>query len=155
MRDTLTAIFSNRPGAVSRHGRSDRRQSRPAPSLLPTDLPAKSSENLTEPSVACDQCADLCVRYAIRHARELRKAIQIAAENIADKTIVEVIPENPWVSVSFVELAKGAAWDDFVEYHFRCRHCDEEFWLHAETYHGSGGYWEPKDPKSIRENVAN
>lgn len=34
----------------------------------------------------------------------------------------------------------GAAWDDYAEYHFRCLHCDEKFWLHAETYHGSGGY---------------
>jgi hypothetical protein len=105
--------------------------------------------------VACDRCADLCVRYAIRHPRELRKAIQIAAENIADKTLVEVLPDSPWVSVSFIELAKGAAWDDYVEYHFRCLHCEEKFWLHAETYHGSGGYWEPTDPKSIRENVTN
>ncbi|WP_321948457.1 hypothetical protein [Paraburkholderia sp. J10-1] len=117
--------------------------------------PAKSTGILTEPSVACNQCADLCVRYAIRHPRELRKAIQIAGENIADKTIAEVIPESPCVSVSFVELAKGAVWDDVVEYHFRCLHCDEKFWLHAETYHGSGGYWEPKDPKSIRENITN
>jgi hypothetical protein len=50
--------------------------------------------------VTCDRCADLCVRYAIRHPRELRKAIQIAAENIADKTLVEVLPDSPWVSVS-------------------------------------------------------
>jgi len=106
-------------------------------------------------SVACDRCADLCVRYAVRLPRELRKAIQIAAENIADKTLVEVLPNSTWVSVSFDELAKGARWDDYCEYHFRCLHCEERFWLHAETYHGSGGYWEPKDPKSIRENVNN
>jgi hypothetical protein len=116
---------------------------------LNVKIPTESS------SVACDRCADLCVRYAIRHPRELRKAIQIAAENIADKTLVEVLPDSPWVSVSCNELAKGAAWDDYVEYHFRCLHCEEKFWLHAETYHGSGGYWEPKDPKSIRENVTN
>lgn len=105
--------------------------------------------------MACDQCADLCVRYAIKHPRELRRAIQIAAENIADKTIVEMVTAPPPVSVSFVELAKGAAWDDIVEYHFRCRHCDEKFWLHAETFHGSGGYWEPNHPESIRETITN
>ena len=105
--------------------------------------------------MACDRCADLCVRYAIRSPRELHKAIQIAAENIADKTLTEVIPDHPLVSVSFVELAKGAAWDDYVEYHFRCMHCDEAFWLRAETYHGSGGYWEPKDPASIHDNITN
>jgi hypothetical protein len=98
---------------------------------------------------------DLCVRYAIRLPRELRKAIQIAAENIADETLIEVIPDSTCVSVSFGELAKGAAWEDYVEYHFRCLHCDEKFLLHAETYHGSGGYWEPQDPKSVRANVTN
>lgn len=82
-------------------------------------------------------------------------AIQIAAANIADKTLVEVISDNPWVSVPFEKLAKGAAWDDIVEYHFRCLHCDEKLRLHAETYHGSGGYWEPTDSRSIRENMAN
>jgi hypothetical protein len=105
--------------------------------------------------VACAQCDDLCVRYAIGHPRELRKAIQIAAENIADKTLVELIPDSPWVSVSFDKLAAGAAWDDYVEYHFRCLHCNEAFWLHAETYHGSGGYWELKGPASIRDNTTN
>lgn len=30
----------------------------------------------TEPCMARDRCADLCVRYAIRSPRELRKAIQ-------------------------------------------------------------------------------
>lgn len=105
--------------------------------------------------MACDRCADLCVRYAIRSPRELHKAIQIARENIADKTIAEVTPERPCVSALFTDLAKGAAWDDYVEYHFRCTHCDEAFWLHAETYHGSGGYWEPKDPTSICDNIIN
>ncbi|MDR6373425.1 hypothetical protein J2776_000101 [Paraburkholderia caledonica] len=105
--------------------------------------------------MACARCKDLCVRYTITHPRELRKAIQIGAENIADGTLGEVVPDSPWVSVPFAELAKGAAWDDYIEYHFRCLHCNEMFWLHAETYHGSGGYWEPKDFKSIRENIAN
>ncbi len=105
--------------------------------------------------MACARCEDLFVRYAIRHPRELRRAIQIAAENISDRTVVEVIPDSPCVSVSFDKLAAGAAWDDYVEYHFRCLHCNEEFWLHAETYHGSGGYWEPKDDASIRDNITN
>jgi hypothetical protein len=105
--------------------------------------------------VACTRCENLCVRYAIRHPSELRKAIQIAAEYLADKTLVEVISDSPPVSVSFDKLAAGAAWDDYVEYHFGCLHCDEAFWLHAETYHGSGGYWEPKDRASIRDTITN
>lgn len=118
-------------------------------------IPVKGGETLKEPFVACARCEDLCVRYAIRHPRQLRKAIQITAENIADKTLIQVTPEIPWVSVSFDQLAAGAAWDDYVEYHFRCLHCDEAFWLHVETYHGSGGYWEPKEPASIHDNITN
>ena len=105
--------------------------------------------------VTCEQCSDLCVRYSIRHPRELRNAIQIAAQNIADKTLVEVVADSMLCSIIFSELANGAAWDDYVEYHFRCLHCGEEFWLHAETYHGSGGYWEPRNFTSIRQNISN
>lgn len=105
--------------------------------------------------MACARCEDLCVRDAIRHPRKLRKAIQIAAESVADKTIVKVIPGRSWVSVSFDKLAAGAAWDDYVEYHFRCLHCNESFWLHTETYHGGGGYWEPKNPASISDHITN
>jgi hypothetical protein len=105
--------------------------------------------------MACAQCETLCVRYAISQPRELRKAIRVAAENIADKTLAEVIPDNPCVSISFDRLAAGATWDDYVEYHFRCLHCNEAFWLHAETHHGSGGYWEPKDPATICDNIDN
>jgi hypothetical protein len=77
--------------------------------------------------VACTRCEDLCVRYAIRHPRELRKAIQIAVENTVDRTLAEVNPGSPWASVSFDKLAAGAAWDDYVEYHFRCQHSNEAF----------------------------
>lgn len=71
-------------------------------------IPAKGGKPLKESSVACARCEDLCVRYAIRHSRELSKAIQIAAENVADTTIIEVIPDSHWVSVSFDRLATGA-----------------------------------------------
>lgn len=105
--------------------------------------------------MACEQCEELCVRYSIRLPLELRRAIRLASEYISDNTIVEVIPEESPFSVPFNELSKGARWDDYVEYHFRCLSCDERFWLHAETYHGSGGYWEPRDSTVIRKNIAN
>lgn len=105
--------------------------------------------------MACDRCADLCVFYAIRSPHELRKAIQIAAENLEDQTIAEANPSTNCVSVPFFELSRGAAWDDYVEYHFRCLHCGEAFWLHAETYHGGGGYWQPKDSAATREFIIN
>jgi hypothetical protein len=105
--------------------------------------------------VSCERCIDLCIRYAIRHPRELDHAIQIAAQNIADGTISEVVSDPRWNSCSFEKLSTGGRSGDFVEHHFRCLRCGELFWLHAETYHGSGGYWEPEDSASIRENVSN
>ena len=105
--------------------------------------------------MTCERCTDVCVRYAVRSPSELRKAIQIAAENLTDQTLIEVIPSTPCVSVPFIDLSKGAAWDDYVEYHFRCLHCNEAFWLCAETYHGSGGYREPKNTAAIRARIDN
>jgi hypothetical protein len=83
----------------------------------------------------------------------LRKAIDIARQNIEDGTIVEIPNDNSLSQVSFSELASGATWDDIVEHYFRCSYCGEEFTLHAETYHGTGGYWEPKNNGSVRENL--
>lgn len=101
----------------------------------------------------CEKCSDLCVRYSIRHPNELRQAINIARQNIEDGTIVELENPSPLNDVSFSDLASGAAWGDTVEHHFRCSNCGEQFSLHAETYHGSGGYWEPKNNASVRENL--
>jgi hypothetical protein len=104
--------------------------------------------------MACEQCEELCVRYPIRWPSELRRAIDVASHYLADNTIAEVVPEQPPMSVRFKGLSKAAAWNDFVVYHFVCLHCDERFSLLAETYHGSGGYWEPRDLSAIRKHSA-
>jgi hypothetical protein len=101
----------------------------------------------------CEKCAELCVRYQIQQPRELRKAIDIARQNIEDGTIVELQSSSPVSQVPFSALASGAAWNDIVEHRFRCANCGELFSLHAETYHGSGGYWEPDNRESTRENL--
>lgn len=103
--------------------------------------------------MTCKGCADLCVRYRIRQPRELRNAIDIASQNIEDGTIVEVPDASSENQFSFSALASGAVWGDTIEHHFRCVNCGELFYLHAETYHGSGGYWEPENAKSVRENL--
>jgi len=103
--------------------------------------------------MSCASCADLCVRYQIRHPRELQSAIDIASQNVEDGTIVEVQDASLSNQFSFSELASGTPWGDTVEHHFRCVNCGELFYLHAETYHGSGGYWGPENAKSIRENL--
>lgn len=101
----------------------------------------------------CDKCRDLCVRFAIRQPHELRRAILIAQQNLDDGTITELAATNPDSQTTFSAIARGEPWDDIVGYRFRCNACGELFSLHAETYHGSGGYWEPENRKSVRENL--
>lgn len=102
--------------------------------------------------MACEKCEELCVRYAIRLPSDLRKAISIANQNVADGTLVDTTDPSAH-SVSFAQLAAGEAWDDIVAYQFKCSSCSEKFSLHAETYHGSGGYWEPVRKAVVRENL--
>lgn len=103
--------------------------------------------------MSCEKCKDLCMRFVIRQPNELCRAIQIAKQNLDDGTITEVPNSDPISQVTFAALAKGEQWGDIVGYRFRCSSCDELFSLHAETYHGSGGYWEPENRKSVRENL--
>ena len=104
-------------------------------------------------SMSCEKCKDLCVRFAIRQPNDLRRAIQIAKQNCDDGTISEVPESDPISQVTFAALAEGAQWDDIVGHRFRCSSCGELFSLHAETYHGSGGYWEPENTRSVRETL--
>ena len=102
--------------------------------------------------MSCEKCRDLCVRYAIRSPHDLHNAIGIVHENVLDGTLLE--STDPSVhSISFNEVAEGQGWDDVVCYSFECTNCDEKFSLHAETYHGSGGYWEPVRKEAVRENT--
>ncbi len=101
----------------------------------------------------CEKCNELCVRFAIRQPRDLQRAIEIAKQNIDDGTITEISDSTPISQITFSALATGQPWDDIVGYRFRCNSCGEIFSLHAETYHGSGGYWEPENRASVRENL--
>lgn len=93
--------------------------------------------------MSCASCRDLCVRYRIDSPSELRKAIKIAFENVQDGTLLEAVPPEQGTVPTFSQLAQGAAWNDVVSFSFECQTCGESFRLFAETYHGSGGYWEP------------
>ena len=42
------------------------------------------------------------------------------------------------------EVQKDKHWpSDHIEHKFSCSACDQRFRLAVETYHGSGGRWEP------------
>ncbi len=57
--------------------------------------------------MSCEKCKDLCVRFAIRQPHELRRAIQIAKQNLDDGTITEVPNPDPISQVTFAAIAKG------------------------------------------------
>lgn len=45
------------------------------------------------------------------------------------------------------EIRKDKPWpDDHLEHYFSCVACGQRFRLGVETYHGSGGRWEPVGP---------
>jgi hypothetical protein len=92
--------------------------------------------------MACSHCKDLCVEFRVSHPSELRQAIAVARDNLADGTLREIAPPKSVLSQQpFSKLVGGGAWDDFFQYYFECQYCSEQFRLHAETYHGSGGAW--------------
>jgi hypothetical protein len=93
--------------------------------------------------MSCPSCSDLCVRYRIGSPSELSKAIRIAFQNVQNGTLREVFLSENGNGPPLGELAQGAAWNDLVSFGFKCQACGQSFRLHAETYHGSGGYWEP------------
>ena len=99
--------------------------------------------------MSCKLCEDLCVRFPIRSPSDLKKAVDIIGQNIGDGTIVELLSSAARISELFTDSPR----EDYLEYHFRCSTCGELFSLHAETYHGSGGYWEPGDHAAVRKNI--
>ena len=94
--------------------------------------------------MSCDRCKELNVEYRITTPTDLRQAIRMVGESVADGTLREIdAGSNAYCSIPFSDLVNGAGWDDFVSYDFQCCHCGQGFHLGAETYHGSGGAWRP------------
>ena len=98
--------------------------------------------------MSCEKCNDLCVRQKIRAPNDLRNAMARALGRIHDGTLVDVT-EPGTQSASFEAMAADGHWDDLVAWKFQCVQCGEAFSLQAETYHGSGGCWEPVRPPTL------
>lgn len=101
--------------------------------------------------MTCEKCQDLCVHRPIRSPSDLRRAITIARESLNDGTLLEMEGRNPLGLPAFQTLLPEGPWNDIVAYQFKCTTCGEVFSLHAETYHGQGGAWEPERKAAIRE----
>jgi hypothetical protein len=91
----------------------------------------------------CEKCSDLNKVYRIKLPSELKHAICIAKENVADGTISVLEKETGQGSRPFSQLTVSGAWGDLVYYIFVCNSCGQRFQLSAETYHGAGGEWKP------------
>jgi hypothetical protein len=92
----------------------------------------------------CPSCKDLNIEFRIKLPSDLRKAIAVARDNLADCTIADVTFSD---GKPFEELVSSGKWEDILLYHFQCNTCEQRFELSAETYHGSGGWWKPVDEK--------
>lgn len=89
----------------------------------------------------CPRCAALRQRFAIERPTDLRLAIRVVSDHLADGTLVEE-PETS-ASRPFSEILENGPWDDVLRRAFRCANCGQRFLLEAETFHGGGGEWRP------------
>lgn len=96
---------------------------------------------------------EVCKEFKISLPKDLSKAIRVVKENLADGTLVESIfwPRQyaRFTTQSFTKIPEKAPWDDVLEYYFECPRCHQLFRLSAETYHGSGGAWEPINKSNL------
>jgi hypothetical protein len=95
----------------------------------------------------CPSYKDLNIEFKIRFPTDLRQAIAVTRDNLADGTISEVTTGGN--CKPFDELVSSGKWDDVLLYHFKCNTCAQLFELSAETYHGRGGWWKPVDNQSV------
>lgn len=101
----------------------------------------------------CKHCGDVCQVYKIVSPSDLKKAIRVAQDNIADGIVIESDfwpQQNLKISHEpFSGIQVNGPYDDFLIYYFECPECKQLFQLSAETYHGSGGSWKPIDRDSL------
>jgi hypothetical protein len=89
----------------------------------------------------CNSCIDLNIEFQIELPSDLRKAVAVVRDCPADRTISDVASGGD--CKPFDEMVSSGKWDDVLQYHFKCNAGRQLFELHAETYHGSGGWWKP------------
>ena len=89
----------------------------------------------------CPSCKDLNLEFQIRSPSDLKQAIAVTRDNLADGTIADITSGGD--CKPFDELVSSGKWDDVLLYHFKCNTCGQLFELSAETYHGAGGWWKP------------
>lgn len=86
-------------------------------------------------------CKDLNTEFQIRFPSDLRQAIAVTRDKLADGTISDVTTGGDYKS--FHELVSPGKWDDALLYRFKCNSGGQLFELSVENYHGRGGWWKP------------
>jgi hypothetical protein len=89
--------------------------------------------------IDCEKCKHLNEYFQIKFPNDLKKAIRITKENLADTTL-DVLETEKW-KTSFDKVTPDGGWDDLVSYTFKCNSCGKKIELIAETYHYAGGHW--------------
>lgn len=85
--------------------------------------------------MTCERCRDLDQTVEIVTPGQLRQALAVVRDNLADGTIDDVESGEP--------LPVDGPWDDVISRRYACRHCGERFDLCVNVYHGRGGHWRP------------
>jgi hypothetical protein len=92
-------------------------------------------------------CISLMREFRIKTPHDLKELLQIIRHSLASGEIREdpywpdgqlYVPQLP-----FSALPPEGPWPDYFEYYFRCVDTGVLFRLSVETYHGSGGTWQP------------
>lgn len=95
----------------------------------------------------CDQCSDLRSLITIRSWQDVQSVMRIVQRKLADGFLIEdefrpegqlKITGNPFSAISI-----DGPCPDFLQHYFRCVGCGQLFALEVETYHGTGGTWQP------------
>ncbi len=98
--------------------------------------------------MSCEKCNELSTIKEIQHPDQLRKVFKVISDKLEDNVIREIRNiklEKKMVYLPFSEIDINGPWDDIICYYFECLDCKQKFCVHAETYHGRGGRWEPVD----------
>jgi hypothetical protein len=94
-----------------------------------------------EEDAMCSRCVRFAEKIRIQTPGQYFDLFQEVKEVLAQETLV-LIGGN--VDVADISPAEG--WpDDYIEHTFQCSECGQRFRLSVETYHGSGGHWQPID----------
>lgn len=108
-------------------------------------LETRSSVAKPKKSPTCEHCSALRKEFPIRSPDDLTHAIRQAQGYVASGALIELpFPrEGGGRFPLIVETKAEGPWDDIMGFNFRCSFCDSRYYLGAETYHGSGGWWGP------------